>query len=101
MLRFSIRDLLWLTVVVGLAVGWWVHLAQREATYRRMLDRGFIGERDVQSIVTAAHQDPALMSEFKALSAEESKYATTALRERRLLRQKYNALLAKARRAAE
>ena len=23
-LRFSIRDLLWLTVVVALAVGWWV-----------------------------------------------------------------------------
>lgn len=22
--RFSIRDLLWLTLVVGLAVGWWV-----------------------------------------------------------------------------
>ena len=24
MLRFSIRDVLWLTVVVGLAVGWWI-----------------------------------------------------------------------------
>lgn len=24
MFRFTIRDLLWLTVVVGLAVGWWV-----------------------------------------------------------------------------
>jgi hypothetical protein len=23
-LRFSIRDLLWLTLVVALAVGWWV-----------------------------------------------------------------------------
>jgi hypothetical protein len=24
MFRFSIRDVLWLTVVVGLGVGWWV-----------------------------------------------------------------------------
>jgi len=23
-MRFSIRDMLWLTLVVGLAVGWWV-----------------------------------------------------------------------------
>jgi hypothetical protein len=24
-MRFTIRDLLWLTVVVALAVGWWLH----------------------------------------------------------------------------
>jgi len=24
MLRFTIRDVLWLTLVLGLAVGWWV-----------------------------------------------------------------------------
>jgi hypothetical protein len=33
-LRFTIRDLLWLTLVVALAVGWWVdheHDAQRLA----------------------------------------------------------------------
>ncbi len=24
MFRFTIRDVLWLTVVVGLAVGWWM-----------------------------------------------------------------------------
>ena len=28
MFRFTIRDLLWLTVVVGLSVGWWVNRAQ-------------------------------------------------------------------------
>jgi hypothetical protein len=28
MFRFTIRDVLWLTAVVALAVGWWVH-AQR------------------------------------------------------------------------
>lgn len=24
-MRFTIRDLLWLTVVVALGVGWWIH----------------------------------------------------------------------------
>jgi len=37
-LRFTIRDLLWLTLVVGLAVGWWVdhsHPRFSTATYQR------------------------------------------------------------------
>jgi hypothetical protein len=42
MFRFTIRDVLWLTVVVALAVGWWIdHREQvwgREAT-RAMLNR--------------------------------------------------------------
>ena len=29
MLRFTIRDVLWLTLVVGLAVGWWVDRGKR------------------------------------------------------------------------
>ena len=29
MLRFTIRDVLWLTLVVGLAVGWWVDRQRR------------------------------------------------------------------------
>jgi len=37
-LRFSIRDLLWLTLVVALAVGWWVdrwHLSESFDKYKR------------------------------------------------------------------
>jgi len=33
MFRFTIRDVLWLTVVIGLAVGWWInrtHAAKQE-----------------------------------------------------------------------
>jgi hypothetical protein len=40
-MRFSIRDLLWLTVVVAMAVGWWVdhgslswHLGERDPDMR-------------------------------------------------------------------
>jgi hypothetical protein len=34
MFRFTIRDLLWLMVVAGLACGWWISLAKARATWR-------------------------------------------------------------------
>jgi hypothetical protein len=41
-LRFTIRDLLWLIVVVALAVGWWLdHRQAAEENYRlKILNRG-------------------------------------------------------------
>jgi hypothetical protein len=41
MFRFTIRDVLWLTVVVGLACGWWIYaraMNAENATYRRELE---------------------------------------------------------------
>jgi len=34
-LRFTIRDLLWLTLVVALAVGWWINRRQLLASHER------------------------------------------------------------------
>ena len=40
MFRFTIRDVLWLTVVVALAVGWWVDSKRIEKAVTRIeLDR--------------------------------------------------------------
>jgi len=39
--RFTIRDLLWLTLVVALAVGWWVdrsNLIRTTSSWRDMVD---------------------------------------------------------------
>src|SRR5437764_1455500 len=36
MFRFTIRDVLWLTVVVALAVGWWVEHQQTSALTRSL-----------------------------------------------------------------
>jgi hypothetical protein len=33
-LRFSIRDLMWLTLVVALATGWWIDHQQQEERYK-------------------------------------------------------------------
>ena len=36
MFRFTIRDVLWLTVVVALAVGWWLERARSQGQARRI-----------------------------------------------------------------
>ena len=35
MFRFTIRDVLWLTVVVGMGVGWWIQVAKDRAVTRQ------------------------------------------------------------------
>lgn len=43
-MKFTIRDLLWLTVVVALGVGWWVehrHMAIREGNAKARIGRIF------------------------------------------------------------
>jgi hypothetical protein len=43
-MRFTIRDLLWLTVVIALAVGWWMDhrdAAHPREVVRRMKSLGF------------------------------------------------------------
>jgi len=36
MFRFTIRDVLWLMVVVGLALGWWLERARSQGQARRI-----------------------------------------------------------------
>jgi hypothetical protein len=35
-MKFTIRDLLWLTVVVALAAGWWIDHSRVDARYQRV-----------------------------------------------------------------
>jgi hypothetical protein len=37
-MRFSIRDILWLTLAVALAVGWWLDHRNQQSTIRRQHD---------------------------------------------------------------
>jgi hypothetical protein len=46
-LRFSIRDLLWLTLVVALAVGWWIDHQQLSPKMSRTYPHSpFVQEED-------------------------------------------------------
>jgi hypothetical protein len=37
-MKFTIRDLLWLTVVAALGVGWWLDRSRLDGKYRRVRD---------------------------------------------------------------
>jgi hypothetical protein len=44
LMTFSIRDLFWVTVVVALAVGWWVDRTVLVKTYERILSPSWENE---------------------------------------------------------
>jgi hypothetical protein len=44
-MRFTIRDLIWLTVLVAMGLGWWLH-AQRSASEKRQLQRDLLCQAD-------------------------------------------------------
>jgi hypothetical protein len=48
-MRFSIRDLLWLTVVVALAVGWWL---ERGRLLQEVADLSALKKPTIQAVVT-------------------------------------------------
>jgi hypothetical protein len=56
MFRFTIRDVLWLTVVVALAVGWWLERSRSERLERAVS----IAENDARqsrAAITSMYED--------------------------------------------
>ena len=59
MFRFSIRDVLWLTVVVAMSVAWWVERRRAETEHRRAEDAAALASKSaklefINTAVTAA-----------------------------------------------
>jgi hypothetical protein len=54
MFRFTIRDVLWLTVVLALAMAWWVHGQQMHRAYMRSEEQRRIAEIDYDMFQAAA-----------------------------------------------
>jgi hypothetical protein len=44
-MRFTIRDLIWLTLLVAVGLGWWLH-AQRSTAEKRKLQRDLLCQAD-------------------------------------------------------
>jgi hypothetical protein len=75
MFRFSIRDVLWLTVVVALVVVWRADLARQEAEYRdRLRLRMGNNTSEYRLILHVANNHPELRTELIALDAENGKH---------------------------
>jgi hypothetical protein len=70
LIQFSLRDLLWLTAVIGLIAVWRTDVARQETVYREML-RFRMGHdsHDLSIIWLAAKQHPELLTELKAYEA--------------------------------
>jgi hypothetical protein len=68
--QFTIRDMLWLTVVIALIVVWRTDVARQEAVYRDML-RFRMGHdsHDLSIIWLAVKKHPELLTELKAYEA--------------------------------
>jgi hypothetical protein len=64
MFRFTIRDVLWLTVVVGLAVSWWIDNKRIETSVthlendRRMMQAEFQDKLTILDEVTKERSNP-------------------------------------------
>jgi hypothetical protein len=63
MLRFQIRDLLWLMVVVGILCAWWLHVQSIHAEHDRDLDEI---HREILSSINVSQ------AEFDRIKAEFS-----------------------------
>ena len=67
MFRFTIRDVLWLMVVVGLGAGWWVDrglLAKsHRASVRWHKDRFSTLVKDVERYLITIHGDKVMVNE--------------------------------------
>jgi hypothetical protein len=89
MLRFAIRDVFWLTLVVALIVTWRTDLARQQSEFHDVLRNQFVGDLDeAKSLIAKAKKhDPLLFSEFKAINASERQY----LQQRRSLLGQYRA----------
>jgi len=67
-MRFNIRDLLWLTVVVALWLGWWTQ--RREALRQRLDDRAKISAQ-ASALATREAEIAVLQDKLNTVKAEE------------------------------
>jgi len=96
MLRFTIRDLLWLMVVVGLAVGWWLDDARKYAAYREIYGGNGAFKSRFEALIKRAKPNPALKAEAEELRAVALRQIREDVAKRMEVSHKYNQLKAKA-----
>ena len=96
MFHFTIRDLLWLMVVVALVAVWRTDLARQEVIYRDMLKDHDIATDEFQELTDRVRYNPALKAELTELRKAGWQFAKLQLAERRALHERYVNLRIKA-----
>jgi hypothetical protein len=92
MFRFTIRDVLWLTVVVALVAVWRSDLARQEAAYLETLKPRFPWDSEMREIAVKAKGSPKLLAELNAFVAAEMKFSASSAEGKRAIHQQYMAL---------
>jgi hypothetical protein len=92
MFRFTIRDVLWLTVVVALVAVWRSDLARQGAAYLETLKPRFPWDSEMRDIAAKAKDSPKLSAELKAFAAAEFKFSQSSAVEKQALYRQYAAL---------
>jgi len=96
MSRFTIRDLLWLMVVVGMGIGWWLDDARKYAAYREMYGGNGPFKSRFDALIKRAKSDPALKAEAEELTAIAMRQLREDVAQRMDVSHKYKQLKAKA-----
>jgi hypothetical protein len=95
MFRFTIRDVLWLMVVVAMGCAWWVDDARKYAVYRELYGGNGSFKSHFDALRKRARSDPALKAEAEELTAIAMRQMREDVAKRMEVSHKYNKLKAK------
>ena len=84
-MKFSIRDLLLLTVIVALAVGWWIDRRQLQRRYAQERERAAAEKLATEELMATLHVELAA-EQIKAAAAEAAAEGTQVQAEEQRLR---------------
>jgi hypothetical protein len=92
MFRFTIRDMLWLTVVAAVVMLWRVENARQDAYFRAMIDRKTSLKSDFDDMKKKAAPDQKLKAEVESLAHLHAKQQLQSVADRMALLRQFHDL---------
>src|SRR4051794_3493168 len=95
MFRFTIRDVLWLMVVVGMGCAWWLDDARKYAAYRELYGGNGSVRSHFVDLMKRARSDPDLKADAEELTANALRQVREDVATKMEVSAKYRRLKAK------
>lgn len=95
MFRFTIRDVLWLMVVVGILCAWWMEDAEQYVSYRELYAGKASLKGQLDALNKRARSDPALKADAEQLKAAAMRQIREDVAEQMELFRRYRDLKSK------